>query len=519
MACIPGRGRGARILPGCPRLLVQVFSLLLLISHPSHAQTCLGGENLYCLPAGASGTGGWYVPGCDDGHCGVETWSVSGLPPGITATIDPVVTLTNRVDITVDVDTSTAPGLYPFEVSTSCTTATCTFAYAGVWVIPAGDQQNWKNLGPDCDHAGGADCGDPIDIASGNVFLQATDYATSGSNKLAFTRFYNSRTVATDFASALGPNWRSNYDRYLYIVTPGAVGIERANGQEFVFRLSDSGWATDSDLDYSLTQAGTGVGSSWTLSDPNDTVETYYTISQHEAVLTAIQYRNGYTLTIARDPASARVVSVTDSYGRVLSFAYSDDGLLSGMTTPDGPTVSYSYNAGGLLSTVSFPTSPVGAITYVYGESSAPATALTSMLDEAGQVFSQWTYDSMGRGLTNALGGPAVSAKQMTVTYHDTDGTRTVTNVAGVADTYTFQMLQGAPKVVQIRRGASSTTAAATRTFSYDSNGYLASATDWNGNLTTYINNSHGLPVAIHEAVGSRWRGRRRLPTIRPSCI
>ena len=58
-------------------------------------------------------------------------------------------------------------------------------------------------------------------------------------------------------------------------------------------------------------------------------------------------------------------------------------------------------------------------------------------------------------------------------------------------------------KVTGISRAATSTTAAATESFGYDSNGFLNSFTDWNGNQTTYVNNSHGKPTTINEAVGS----------------
>jgi YD repeat-containing protein len=63
--------------------------------------------------------------------------------------------------------------------------------------------------------------------------------------------------------------------------------------------------------------------------------------------------------------------------------------------------------------------------------------------------------------------------------------------------------LQGVPKVTEIDRAANGTVAAATRLFTYDSNGYLKTATDWNGNQTAYTNNSHGLPTQIVYASGS----------------
>ena len=71
-----------------------------------------------------------------------------------------------------------------------------------------------------------------------------------------------------------------------------------------------------------------------------------------------------------------------------------------------------------------------------------------------------------------------------------------------MTDTYTFTTLQNVPKVTQISRAA---TARRRRqpNFTYDSNGYQNSVTDWNGNQTTYANNSHGQPTTINEAVGS----------------
>jgi len=63
--------------------------------------------------------------------------------------------------------------------------------------------------------------------------------------------------------------------------------------------------------------------------------------------------------------------------------------------------------------------------------------------------------------------------------------------------------LQGIPKVTQISRLATATTGAASRSFTYDPNGYTASETDWNGNLTSYVNDARGLPASITEAAGT----------------
>ena len=91
----------------------------------------------------------------------------------------------------------------------------------------------------------------------------------------------------------------------------------------------------------------------------------------------------------------------------------------------------------------------------------------------------------------------------MTQISYNSDGTRTVTDPLGVQTVYTFTPLQGITKVTQMSRLASATTAAATRIFTYDANGYPASVSDWNGNLTTYVNEARGLPTSITEAAGT----------------
>ena len=64
-------------------------------------------------------------------------------------------------------------------------------------------------------------------------------------------------------------------------------------------------------------------------------------------------------------------------------------------------------------------------------------------------------------------------------------------------------MLQGMAKLTVANRLATASTSAATETFTYDSNGFEASQTDWNGNLTTDVNDSRGQQTTINEAVGT----------------
>ena len=359
-----------------------------------------------------------------------------------------------------------------------------------------------KSLGSPCDNPGECSGGDPITLGTGNVFEQVVDYATAGANPLKFTRYYNSQNNAAApaaLATSLGTDWRSTYDRYLEISASGgqptSLTAERADGRSLAFVPNGNNWVSDSDIDIALTQSG----SIWTLTDHNDTVEAYTANASGNAYLNSITTRGGYSQTLSYN-ANNQLTGVVDSYGRALSFTY-QNGLLSTVTTPDGLVLSYGYTGAGgnnVLTSVSYSTSPATSQTYLY-ENPALPFALTGIIDEDGNRYATWTYDSQGRGTSSQLAG---GVNQTQIAYNS-DGTITVTNGLGVADTYTFQTLQNAPKVSQISRAPTSTTAAATRMFTYDSNGYLASATDWNGNQTTYVNDVHGDPTTIREAFGT----------------
>jgi len=136
---------------------------------------------------------------------------------------------------------------------------------------------------------------DPINIGTGALYEPVTDYTTVGPNPLAFIRYYNSQSNFRNFyPTALGPNWRSNYDRYLRLVSSSQVRAERPDGQGVNFALVGSTWTPDTDEDYKLTNSG----STWALTGPDDTVETYTATATtgygSVGILDSIKLRDGY---------------------------------------------------------------------------------------------------------------------------------------------------------------------------------------------------------------------------------
>lgn len=267
------------------------------------------------------------------------------------------------------------------------------------------------------------------------MYEAVTDYSTVGANPLAFTRYYNSMSPAP-LAGTLGPNWRSNYDRSLHIPTSSAVIAERSDGQQVGFALVGSTWTPDTDVDMTLTKSG----STYTLTDHGDTVETY-TASGTVGTLNSITLPNGYTQTLTY--SSGLLSSVTDSYSRTLSFTYTS-GILTGLSTPDSATLTYGYTTTAglqLLTSVTYNTSPSTSQTYVYGNSSFPF-ALTGITDENGNSFASYTYDTKGRCTMSEHAG---GADEIQVTYTSATSVK-VTGPLGEQDTYTLAVKQGTYK-------------------------------------------------------------------------
>ena len=132
---------------------------------------------------------------------------------------------------------------------------------------------------------------------------------TSGQNKLQFIRYFNSRAIG-DVSLELGTNWRSNFDRSLQVSASSLVA-ERADGQQVTFTLTGTTWTTDSDVDMTLVNSG----ATWTLTDHDDTVETYTAVNAGQALLQSIQTRNGYVQSLTYN-SSNQLSAVTDSYNR-----------------------------------------------------------------------------------------------------------------------------------------------------------------------------------------------------------
>ena len=365
-----------------------------------------------------------------------------------------------------------------------------------IWYATVGsEEKSGGDGGPD-----GKSTGEPINIATGNVYDTITDYESSGAHTLAFRRLYNSIVPGRQVPGAMGGHWNTNYDRSILLNLDGSVSVAREDGQILRFNAVGGGFQADSDVSMSLTKAG----STFTLKTEDDSTETYQIYGTSLAALVTVRDRSGYSQTWSRS-SGGQLMAVVDSYARTLKFQYSGD-LLSSVLTPEGTTISFGYDFSGVnstvkdrLRTVTYSGSPSSTQTYLYENPLVPF-ARTAVIDEMGNRYASWTYDAVGRGLSSSLGN---NSQLTTIAYNDSDRSRVVTGPLGQQETYHFTVIKGSPKISEVDRASTSTTAAASTFTTYDSNGYKSSETDWNGNLTTYVNDSLGRPTKIVEAAGT----------------
>jgi YD repeat-containing protein len=101
-----------------------------------------------------------------------------------------------------------------------------------------------------------------------------------------------------------------------------------------------------------------------------------------------------------------------------------------------------------------------------------------------------------GRAVSSQHAGGA----DLTTVAYNSDGSMSVTEARGNVHGYGFSTQFGLVKPTAVT-GVPSPSAGG-KAFTYDVNGFVASRTDWDGNVTTFVNNVRGLPKAITEAAG-----------------
>jgi YD repeat-containing protein len=384
---------------------------------------------------------------------------------------------------------------------------------------------------------------DPINPATGNVYTTEADVKVAGASAIEYQRFYNSsdltgndgvsgwrhsysRSVQTIYqsvaasypgqSSSVSPLYNApqdacisgfaavqgsvsawagatvTYNGSACVVSNGAtvlttlpiqvypapipppVPIEydvvRDSGEVLRFPILAAGVSNQPGVSFHLATTASG----FTVTDDQDNVENYNT----EGVLQSIVSRAGVVQTLSYD-SSGLWSGVTDSFGNALSATRNANGTIASVAVSGGGTVQYGYDFEQRLTTVTNMDGTVRGYTYVLSY----LNALSTLVDESGVTLSSWTYDSLERGTSSTEAG---GANAMTLAYNS-DGSVTSTDALGAVRTFTFTRVGDVDQVTSIS-GSQCPTCQDSAATTYDSSGWIASRTDYNGNLTCYAN-------------------------------
>ncbi|MQS39020.1 putative T7SS-secreted protein [Streptomyces katsurahamanus] len=324
---------------------------------------------------------------------------------------------------------------------------------------------------------------DPVDLATGRMFLPQTDVVLPGTLPLAFTRRVESGYTQGRF---LGPSWSSTVDERLEIDAAGVIHTT-ADGRLIAYphpvpgvpTLPGNGTARDrlardANGDYTITGPDTGHIRHFTAppgTGPGD---------DGHAWLVQISDRNHNTITIDRTEDGTPLALVHSAgYHLALTTA---DGRLTGLCLVDGdeihPVRTYGYTDGDLTTV----TKPSGAVlTFEYDEHHR----VTAWIDSNDSRY-DYAYDDRHRVI--AEGGEAGHFR-LTLSYSDPDpATGHRTTALTTAEGHTTRHLIGDG----CRVLATTDPLGHTTRHTYDTRGNRLTRTDPLGRTTAYTYDAKG---------------------------
>lgn len=360
--------------------------------------------------------------------------------------------------------------------------------------------------------------GNPILPATGEKRQVEHDFADPGAHALNLTRTYRSwwaNAGGNPFAAAgLGGAWTHNHLARLVAASTspvmqrgGAAGaaspiavVHTGQGDAYFF-WTEGAWRPFVGAD-ALQQDSFG----WTYkSAADDSVWRFTT----DGALHSRTARNGWAYVYGY--ANGRLAEVTNAFGRKLLFNYDGAGQLAWVTTPDGATVGYTYESTRLASV----TYPAGAQRHYLHKDGRWPSALTGIVDEAGNRWANFAYDTTGRAvLTEYAGG----ANRFLVNYAGSDAA-TVTDPLNTSRTYSYGRTGGRLSVTASTLPSGSGGDAAAR--QQNEIGLVLSETDFLGVQTFHTwDSTRQVKVATTQAAGRpeeqttsiEWHSAFRLP-------
>lgn len=379
--------------------------------------------------------------------------------------------------------------------------------------------------------------GNPIDFLGGQKIQKELVFQFSGKSGLAFSWLYNSFTgkiksgagysvpenysgptvlhtespINADkdivdlpldmawrgwYTGDASSNWRNSHSYFVgeYTLPGGGTRLiaYRPNGFDIHFIKQGSEYVALGHMDWRLSAitGNDGARIGWILKK-GDVTETY----GEKGEVKKIEKTNGYEYVYKY--SNQKLIKISDNYGNYFDLNYSNEELTS-ISANGGGSYSFQYDEGKRLSAISYPGEEGGVRAFLYEDDGFP-NALTAIVDESGNIISSFAYDNQGRAIhTEHAGG----SESVDIEYVDAD-TRKVTNALGKSTIYYFTNVNGGKRISSVSGEPSANCAASSKNYTYDDNGFVASETDWEGNVTIYARDHLGRELSRTEAAGT----------------
>lgn len=363
--------------------------------------------------------------------------------------------------------------------------------------------------------------GDPVDLATGRMYLPQTDVELPGILPLVFTRRTESGCAVGRF---LGPSWTSTVDERLRIDAIGVVHVT-ADGLLIPYPHPVPGAPTTPDSGRARTLLARDADGDYTVTDPDSGLTFRFTApsgsepgGDGEAWLSGVIERNGHAITLDRGE-DGLPLALVHSAGHQMKLSVAD-GLVTALSLAgagengaDLPLMSYGYRDGDLTTV----TKPSGATTtFVYDD----RRRVIAWIDSNASRY-DYVYDDRDRDRVVAEGGEAGHV-QITLAYTEPDPatghrTTTLTTADGHATRHLFgpgcrllavtDPLGHTSRFTYDPRGNLMTRTdplGLTTAFSYDKDDRVISATRPDGSELRTARGPFGLPVEVVGPDGAR---------------
>lgn len=315
---------------------------------------------------------------------------------------------------------------------------------------------------------------------------------------------YNADGSRATVDTVMGYGWTHSYNIFLFSQL-GAMFRFDGNGRITRYAIAPGGGFTAAP-GYFETLVRNPDGS-FTLTNKDKTIYTFASVpGTHFLVsgpvwpLTKIVDRNGNTTTLTY--AGGNLTSVTDTYGRSVTFGYNAQNKIISVTDPLGRITTFQYDSTGhLLTRITDPDSKT--IQYSYNTH----FQIISKTDKAGRVFNYsyvnnlpvGVYDNTGAGPTT-LSNPnnwATNRTELAMYQLRVYVPSTTTNTDGRGNLWKYQYDTNGYLTQSIAPDG------ATTVYAYDpATLQLASKTDADGHTTAYQYDSEGNRIKMTDALG-----------------